>query len=237
MPIEIQSRHRPLPPPIPSTPSRQKRPPKVSSYDPSNPDPDIPHPIIASQIEIVVDSREQAPYRFTGIIDDKTGLEIVVPLRHYGLKSGDYSIAGLEDVVAVERKSLKDFYQSISSERERFEREIARLNESYRYALVVIEGDYEAIANPQGFTTVAAKTAFRTIQSWEVRYPMVHWKWLPNRRVSEVYTYRQLEMFWRIWCHEQEEIRKAEREAKQREDESSGVQSIGEILKGIRIPR
>lgn len=236
MPIEIQSRHRPLPPPTPSTPSRQKRPPKVSSYDPSNPDPDIPHPIIACQFAVVVDSREQAPYRFTGILDDKTCLEIVVPLRHYGLKSGDYSIAGLEDVVAVERKSLKDFYQSISSERDRFEREIARLNESYRYALVVIEGDYEAIANPQGFTTVAAKTAFRTIQSWEVRYPMVHWKWLPNRRVSEVYTYRQLEMFWRIWCHEQEELRKEQEEKERAESEPQLLGDIIDSLKKIRIP-
>ena len=210
----------------PAKPSRKKR--FASAYDPS--DPDTPPPLLISDFSVVVDTREQAPYRFTGILDDKTCQEIIVHLEHYALKSGDYSIVGLEDVVAVERKSLQDFYGSISSGRERFQREIERLDATYRYALVVIEGDWEDIMHPESFTQVTAKTAIRTIQSWEVRYPTVHWKWLPNRRVSEVYTYRQLEMFHRIWKHEQEDIEKAAKAAE-------GVQSIGEILKGITFKK
>lgn len=187
--------------------------PAVLSYDPS--DPEIRHPLVISPFSIVVDTREQAPYRFTGILEDRVkgqneGKEIIVHLEHYALRSGDYSIVGLEDVVAIERKSLQDFYGSISSGRERFEREIQRLYETHRYACVVIEGDYEDIANPESFTQVLPKTAFRTIQSWEIRYPTVHWRWLPNRRVCEVWTYRQLEMFWRIWQHELNEAKKVE---------------------------
>lgn len=199
-----------------------------STYDPS--DPDILQSLIVANFTAIVDTREQAPYRFTGITDDKTGQDIIVPLRHVALKSGDYSIVGLEDLIAVERKSLKDFYMSISAERERFEREIARLYETQRFALVVIEGDWNELMQPESFCKVSPKTAVRTIQSWSIRYPTVHWKWLPNRRVAEVYTYRQLEMFWRIWKHEEDERKKATAIQSER---IGGPEHIGDIFPGL----
>jgi len=43
------------------------------------------------------------------------------------LATGDYSIAELESVVAIERKSQADMLSCIGGERERFEREVQRL--------------------------------------------------------------------------------------------------------------
>lgn len=154
-----------------------------------------------SEFSVIVDTREQAPFHFTGIKTDE-GKELIVPLVHRGLATGDYSIDGLESLVSVERKSLRDFYGSISTGRERFEREFQRLNEM-RVAYVVIENDWNEIQHPESFTRVPFKVASRTIQSWSIKYPRVHWMPCPSRRFAEVWTYRFLEMFWRQLKHEE----------------------------------
>jgi ERCC4-type nuclease len=82
------------------------------------------------RLRIIIDSREQAPYEFPA--------ETVTPIRR-ALPSGDYSLEGRETEFAVERKSLADFVQTVIRGRERFRRELLRLQD-YRRACVVIEG-------------------------------------------------------------------------------------------------
>ena len=67
---------------------------------------------------IVIDTREQIPWEF-----DADRVDTVVGT----LATGDYSLLGSENVVAIERKSLDDFVQTVIRERERFERELARM--------------------------------------------------------------------------------------------------------------
>jgi hypothetical protein len=63
---------------------------------------------------VVIDSREQAPLVFAR-------LQSVAGT----LYSGDYSVLGLEDVLAVERKSLDDLANCcLASGRDRFEHEL-----------------------------------------------------------------------------------------------------------------
>ena len=65
--------------------------------------------------KIVIDSREQAPLKFTRL-EAVTGT----------LYSGDYSIRGLEDQFAVERKSIDDLANCcLSSNRGRFRARVA----------------------------------------------------------------------------------------------------------------
>lgn len=85
---------------------------------------------------IICDSREQLPYSFPGF-----------RVERRGLKSGDYSVAGLEDQVALERKSGSDFLGCLASGRDRFEAELTRLR-GFFYACVLIESDYERLKNP-----------------------------------------------------------------------------------------
>ena len=76
---------------------------------------------------ILIDSREQAPYRFDGEASEVGTLP-----------SGDYSIRGMEELVAIERKELSDFLACCGRERDRFKRELVRLR-GYRCKAVVIE--------------------------------------------------------------------------------------------------
>ena len=61
----------------------------------------------------LVDTREQLPL-------------FLSPLRSVTttLATGDYSVRGLENIVAIERKSLPDFLSCVGRERERFDREV-----------------------------------------------------------------------------------------------------------------
>lgn len=81
-------------------------------------------------LRIVIDTREQLPYEFPP--------ERVTAVRR-ALAAGDYSLAGRESEFAVERKSLADFVQTVIRGRERFHKELAKL-QGYRRACVVIEG-------------------------------------------------------------------------------------------------
>jgi ERCC4-type nuclease len=81
---------------------------------------------------IVADTREQHPYSFPCATNRKA------------LAAGDYSVEGLEDRVAVERKSLADFVHSVIHEQERFGREMLLLS-TYDAACVVVEADLDAV--------------------------------------------------------------------------------------------
>jgi ERCC4-type nuclease len=76
--------------------------------------------------KIITDSREKQPYSFR------------CPGEVRRLPAGDYSVASLERVVAVERKSLSDFVRTVIHDRRRFEVELEKL-EDYREACVVVE--------------------------------------------------------------------------------------------------
>lgn len=83
--------------------------------------------IIYTNKDIVVDTREQQPLKFKGlnIISSK-------------LECGDYA-KSIESKVVVERKSLGDFYSTLSTGFDRFKREIIRAKEMGIYIVVVTE--------------------------------------------------------------------------------------------------
>lgn len=93
-------------------------------------------------MKIVIDTREQAPFPFSG--EQYRGTEIAFGT----LDTGDYSLAGLTDKVAVERKALSDLVACLGRERERFERELVRARALECFA-VVVEGTWEELARGQ----------------------------------------------------------------------------------------
>jgi len=73
--------------------------------------------LAGTQPVVIVDSREQDPLPFARL-RTQTG----------ALITGDYSVAGLETLFAVERKSIADLVACcVNQNRERFERELHRL--------------------------------------------------------------------------------------------------------------
>ena len=82
-------------------------------------------------IVVIADTREQEAYTF-----DPSRIATV----RKALPAGDYSLAGLEGRVAVERKSLEDLIDTVIRDRGRFERELTRLS-TCEAACVVVEGN------------------------------------------------------------------------------------------------
>jgi len=108
---------------------------------------------------ILIDSREQLPLRFSDDVD----VEIV------GLPTGDYSLRGHTDRVAIERKSLPDLWACAGAERDRFEAELARLR-AYQVRAVVIEATIDAVlcTIPRG--RVQPATVVRSTIAWSQDY-------------------------------------------------------------------
>ena len=154
---------------------------------------------VLAPFKIIVDTREGAPWFFKGLHTRESGqtLPLVVQTVHRGLRTGDYSIEGLEDQVCVERKSMQDLYMSVTAERERFEREFERMS-AMRWSAVIVESDLYAIAySPPDRTRVPPQTVLHTIISWSIRYPNVHWFPCPSRDFAEQWCFQVLNSYWK----------------------------------------
>lgn len=155
---------------------------------------------------VVRDTREQSPFSFTGIPCDasqsvtRNGVKhrrpLIIPTIDQCLQSGDYSIQGYENRIAIERKSLSDFFSTLGQDRERFERELVRLNQ-LEFAAVVVEAEWKTILNkPPKQSKLRPKTVYRSVLAWQQRYVRVHWWVCHSRQFAERTTFRILERFW-----------------------------------------
>ena len=155
-----------------------------------------------SHLYLIAEAYAQAGYEFTGLVADaREGRRpLVVQTERITLASGDYSILGMEDLVAVERKTLADLYGTLGQWRERFEAEHRRLARM-KWAAVVIEADLKTICRrPPRQSRLNPKTVFRTMLSWQIRYGVA---WIPagSCRLAEVTTFRLLEKFFQQQQH------------------------------------
>jgi len=102
---------------------------------------------------VVVDTREQNPFSFARFQGWFSGVE------KKPLEVGDYTVAGLENVCAVERKDLNDLVRSFSVDRPVFVARLRRMSEFPDRLLVVtaplsqVKSRYEhSPANPNQIT-------------------------------------------------------------------------------------
>ena len=142
---------------------------------------------------VVIDTREQAPFAFEGITGDR-GRVLEIATSRAGLKTGDYSIRGLEDVIAVERKSKVDLYGTVGRGRKRFERELERLAAMGAPA-VVLECDLASLLHPPGRSKVSPSSVLNSLIAWSVRHRLPVWP-CPDRRFAEIVTFRLLQHYW-----------------------------------------
>ena len=154
---------------------------------------------------IAIDFREQAPWRFSGMVAPKSkggGVVLVNVASGVNLATGDYSIVGCEDRFAIERKSKSDLYGSLGHDRERFEREMVRLNDIGKspvcFAAVIVEADWTLLLEvPPAFTRMRPESIEGTILAWSVRYSGVHWFLCESRRHAEYRAFRLMEFWWK----------------------------------------
>ena len=114
-------------------------------------------------MRVIIDTREKAPFRFQG--ERYADVETEVGK----LDTGDYSLAGLADKVAVERKSLDDLIQCLGHERGRFERELQR-GAAFAAFGVVVEADWQALAQGHYRSQMLPHAAAQSVLAFIARY-------------------------------------------------------------------
>jgi len=95
----------------------------------------IPRPVV------LVDTREQKPFSFERFPNWIAGEKVTT------LKTGDYSVEGMEDLVAVERKSLDDLIITLMHNRQRFFDACERMS-SFKWRAIIVEATLEDVKSP-----------------------------------------------------------------------------------------
>jgi len=119
----------------------------------------IPKPIV------LVDTREQNPLDFSDFANWIGGV------KNHTLAAGDYSIEGMEGLLALERKSLSDIVSTVTQNRSRFFNMCEKLA-TCQWKALLIEASYEDIKSPyDSLSTLAHPNAVSgTLDALEARY-------------------------------------------------------------------
>ena len=110
-------------------------------------------------MKIIIDSREQLPYKFESPSEVGT-----IPI-------GDYSICGLENHIAIERKELNDLIGCLTTSRDRFERALHKA-QALDYFAMIIEASLSDLANGHYRSQMGPKSAVQSLLAFSVRYRM-----------------------------------------------------------------
>ena len=140
-------------------------------------------------MKIVIDTREQAPYTFQPPRYDDVAVETAT------LTTGDYSLAGLTDRVALERKSLDDLTGTLTKGRDRFTRECER-GRGMDYFGLVIEAALEDVRGHKYQSQMTPQSLLQSLAAFSVRYGL-HVHWCGNRAGGEYMTHAVLSKYLR----------------------------------------
>lgn len=136
---------------------------------------------------ILVDTREQSPWVFP---------DNVLTVTASKLKSGDYSIVGYENIVAIERKTLNDLVNTIVHGRTRFQKELKRL-ECVAYRCVAIEANVSDIVDGNYNSDASPNSIIGSILSFE-RYHGIPFCFWGNRQIAEHMALRWFRHVWKL---------------------------------------
>lgn len=182
-------------------------------------------PPITVPYTVLIDTREQTPWLFTGLHADASrgSRPLVVPVerRCLGNGLGDYSLLGHEPTrlpgpgettvprISIERKSAADCIGTIlgfsDGHRDRFEaelRNLAAIVAAGGSACVIVEGSLRDVlwsVEARGSKPADAmrKTLFRSVVAYQQDHPGVPWWFADDRRLAEVVAFRWLDRFAR----------------------------------------
>lgn len=109
-------------------------------------------------LTILCDSREKTPLTFSNL-----------PSKKSSLYTGDYTIEGLEERFVVERKTLQDLVGSLSTNRDRFFRELHRMRgSSFRRLLIVASPSAIELKGYRG--KMAPRSVWASLCAIQARY-------------------------------------------------------------------
>lgn len=149
---------------------------------------------------IVRDSREQRGFDFLSCSAD-------LSVEDGTLQSGDYSLKGFENKVSVERKSLADLIMSISTDRDRFLRELDRAKGLESFC-IVCEGSWSDLTQGRYRSRMAPAAASATCAAIMSRYHIpIHFA--GSREAAELFTAQFLRQYLKGKMHEMDAVKVA----------------------------
>jgi DNA excision repair protein ERCC-4 len=114
----------------------------------------LPANLPPEAVVALVDSREQTPW-------DLSPLQ----MKTASLPTADYSLLGLESEVGIERKSLPDLVACCGVERERFTRELARL-QAFRCKALIVEATWGQIEAGEWRSKISPRSVMASLLAW-----------------------------------------------------------------------
>lgn len=119
---------------------------------------------LSNLLRIVVAKNEQQPLTFR-----QPDMEDVLA-EPATLRTGDYSILGYEDRIAVERKhSLDEICSNIGKGRVRFEKELERAKNFDRFYLLIEGNPADLLLGGWERSQLPTKSAFGSIAAWDMK--------------------------------------------------------------------
>ena len=109
---------------------------------------------------VVTDTREQVPWDLAPFCQERGTLD-----------TGDYGLRQMPGLLCLERKGggLGDLMACIGRERERFERELLRM-QGFRFKFVIVEGSWQDLCTGSYRSHVPPAAAMGTIAKWQVEW-------------------------------------------------------------------
>ena len=140
---------------------------------------------IFADFPIIIDTREQHPYEFPKEI----------PTIRTALATGDYSLRGFEALITFERKSLEDYWGSITHGRERFFEELRRMQKiPPPNRSIIVESSWRAAISFRDGSLINPEAIKGTTLSIECDFGIpVHF--LSDRQASQVWLLKFFERF------------------------------------------
>lgn len=151
----------------------------------------IPKPVV------LIDTREQAPFSFAAFPNWIAGE------RRATLAVADYTVEGMEHLIALERKSLPDLIGTLMHSRERFFRQCEKMIQ-FKYRAILVESTYEEIKSTYSgeFTSAHPNGVSGSLDALEIKYqiPVIYasqHRHLAEEKaaswLSKIFTYEYLE--------------------------------------------
>jgi hypothetical protein len=143
-------------------------------------------PAKSHPVHIVVDTREQYPFDLRGHDD--------VIYSQATLKTGDYSVFGLESVITVERKrNPAEIAGNLFKDRERFERELDRMRDFQECHIVLCFSLSDLLAYPYDKPSslpayvrkkirLSGKALLKRMLELQRTYPYIQWWFTTNEK-------------------------------------------------------
>ena len=144
---------------------------------------------IPDGFSLVIDTREQLPL-FQGTEYEN------LPVERRALKHGDYSVAGYENNIMIERKMIGDLTAYITANREKTIKKLEAMAK-LEWKGLALELEEIELYLPKMFTKVPPEVFRQTLVSWEIRYGL-HIYTSGNRKWIERWILDHLLKFYRI---------------------------------------